>query len=124
MGCDPPVSPSTDSHHLLRRDDQAVLGVLVLLGLVATIGWWVANGGLHGRLVEVDQAEPKSGAFLVDLNRAQWPELAQLPGIGPVLARRIVDSRKTDGPFSTPDDLIRIRGIGPKRLARIRPYLK
>ncbi len=56
----------------------------------------------------------------IDLNRAESIELESLPGIGPALARRILESRIREGPFKTPDDLLRVRGIGPATLARIR----
>jgi len=67
--------------------------------------------------------EPKTARFLVDVNAAEWPELAQLPEVGETLARRIVDSRQQEGPFLDHDDLRRVRGIGPKTLETIRPYL-
>jgi competence protein ComEA len=108
----------------LRRADQAAVAVLVLAGLVSTIGWWVAQGGLQGRMVEIERAEPKTATFEVDLNSADWPELVQLPGIGPTLAKRIVESRETDGPFLDHEDIMRVRGIGPKTLEEVRPYLQ
>lgn len=109
---------------LLRRADQLGVGVLVLAALATTIGWWVSHGGFQGRLLEVERAEPQTARFEVDVNQANWPELAQLPGIGEVLSRRIVESRQTDGPFLDHDDLRRVRGIGPKTLESIRPYLR
>ena len=57
---------------------------------------------------------------LVDLNRAGAEELQSLPGVGPALAQRILDSRRREGPFQMPADLLRVRGIGPATLARIR----
>ena len=48
----------------------------------------------------------------------------QLPGIGPTLAKRIVESRQAAGPFADQDDLRRVRGIGPKTMEQIRPYLR
>jgi competence protein ComEA len=59
----------------------------------------------------------------IDLNRATAPELVRLPGIGPALAERIVTDRESRGPFSSPEALLRVRGIGPKTLDRIRGYL-
>jgi competence ComEA-like helix-hairpin-helix protein len=55
----------------------------------------------------------------VDLNRASAAELESLDGIGPRLAQRIVAAR----PFAGVDDLVRVRGIGEKRLAALRPRL-
>ena len=60
----------------------------------------------------------------MDINSADWPELLQLPGIGETLAHRIVESRQSRGPFADNDDLRRVRGIGPKTLEQIRPYLR
>ncbi len=56
----------------------------------------------------------------VDVNRADESELDQLPGIGPVLAGRIVAERETNGPFSSYLDLQRVRGIGPKTTEGLR----
>jgi competence protein ComEA len=110
---------------LLRRADQAAVAGLVLMALFATFGWWVSQGGLAGRLIELEPARPQTASFQVDINAAEWPELVQLPGIGPTLAQRIVASRQADGPYLDHDDLRRrVRGIGPKTLEKIRPYLR
>ncbi|HIE09936.1 MAG TPA: ComEA family DNA-binding protein [Armatimonadetes bacterium] len=60
----------------------------------------------------------------VNVNTASERELEALPGIGPVLARRIVEHRKEQGPFKGPEDLLAVKGIGPKKLERIRPYIE
>ena len=46
-----------------------------------------------------------------------------MPGVGEVLAKRIVDDREVHGPFRDDSDLRRVRGIGPKTLDGMRPYL-
>ncbi len=115
---------STPPSWLLRRGDQAAVAVLVLAGLASMGAWWIAHGGCRGRLVELERAKPQTARFQVDLNQADWPELVQLPGVGETLARRIVESRRRDGPFVDHEDLKRVRGIGPKTLDRIRPYLR
>jgi competence protein ComEA len=57
----------------------------------------------------------------IDLNRATAEELQRLPGIGPVLAARIVEARKAR-PFTAVADLRTVKGIGAKTLAKIAPY--
>ena len=117
---DTPSRPSW----LIRTADQVGVAVCVAAALAASVGWWIVQGGWQGRLVEFERAEPLTARFEVDLNRAEWPELTLLPGIGETLAQRIVDSRRTDGPFADHDDLRRIHGIGPRTVERIRPYLR
>ena len=124
MSPKPSSEPSARPFWLLRRADQAGVAVLVLAGLAGLVGWWISQGAWQGRLVELDRSEVKTAAFQVDLNTADWPELIQLPGIGETLARRIVDSRTTEGPFADHEDLKRVRGIGPKTLDEVRPYLR
>lgn len=60
----------------------------------------------------------------VDLNRADAVELQTLPGIGPALGRRIVEYRSREGPFESPEALLRVQGIGPATLDRIRSRLR
>jgi len=55
----------------------------------------------------------------VDLNRAGAEELERLPGLGPVLARCILEYREKKGNFKTVQELLRVPGIGPKKLAQI-----
>jgi competence protein ComEA len=109
---------------LLRRRDQFAVALLALAALAGVVCWWMASGGGRGRLIEAEHAPPRRVEFLVDVNSASWPELAQLPGIGETLARRIVDNRRQRGPFTNLDDLVyRVPGIGPKKYRQIKPYL-
>lgn len=56
----------------------------------------------------------------LDLNKATAAELEKLPGIGPVLAARIVSWREAHGPFQSVEDLLAVPGIGPKVLEGLR----
>ena len=56
----------------------------------------------------------------IDLNRANQKDLETLPGVGPALASRILALRDTLGRFRNPDDLVRVRGVGPKTVARLK----
>jgi competence ComEA-like helix-hairpin-helix protein len=55
----------------------------------------------------------------LNVNRAGEEELELLPGIGPRLARRIVEARESIGPFSSPEEFLRVPGIGEKLVERI-----
>jgi competence protein ComEA len=116
--------PNARPAWLLRRADQAAVGGLALAAIVAMAAYWHSQGGGGGRLIEIDREPRRQLEFIVDINRADWPELAQLPEIGESLARRIVEMREARGPYLDHDDLRRVRGIGPKTLDRIRPYLR
>lgn len=61
---------------------------------------------------------------LVNINTAAESELLAIKGIGPVIARRIVEERQLHGPFRTPQDLdARIKGIGPANLQKMLPQI-
>ena len=62
--------------------------------------------------------------LLVDLNQATVAELDQLPGVGPSTARAIIDHRTRNGPFASVDDLLAVRGIGPAKLAELKPFVR
>ncbi|MDH3463022.1 MAG: helix-hairpin-helix domain-containing protein, partial [Acidimicrobiia bacterium] len=61
---------------------------------------------------------------LIDINRADAAELETLPGVGPVLAARIVDYRESVGGFESIEDLLQVAGIGESILASIRELIR
>lgn len=64
-----------------------------------------------------------SAVQIVRINSASAGELQQLPGIGPALAQRIVETRNS-GRFTSADDLLRVPGIGKAKLAKLRNYVE
>jgi competence protein ComEA len=60
----------------------------------------------------------------IDINTASESELTQLPGVGPSLARRIVEYRTANGPFQLPDDLQNVSGIGANKFAKMEPFIR
>src|SRR5438034_1388848 len=74
-------------------------------------------------LTGIDRAEPIAIDFKIDVNRADWPELALMPNIGEQLAKRIVTDRTERGQFHDLAELRRVRGIGPKTLESMKPFL-
>lgn len=74
-------------------------------------------------------AEPKaplssSAARRININTATSSELELLPGIGPAMASRIIEYRKTNGRFRTVEDLDEVKGIGPRTLEKLRPLIR
>jgi competence protein ComEA len=56
----------------------------------------------------------------VDLNTATEEELQTLPGVGPALAKRIVEFRKEHGDFTRVEDLLKVQGIGEKSFEKLK----
>jgi len=81
------------------------------------------------RVKEPRESQRPQGAPLdipadtIDLNRATTDELTRLPGIGPALARRIVDTRDADGPFARVEELERIRGLSLRKVEKLRAFV-
>ena len=61
---------------------------------------------------------------LVNINTASSAELQTLSGIGPSMAQSIIDERTKNGAFASVDDLMRVSGIGEKKLAKSRLHLR
>jgi competence ComEA-like helix-hairpin-helix protein len=76
------------------------------------------------RPVQPRAAAPESSGGRVRVNRAGPDALEALPGVGPVLAERIIAERDRRGGFRTVDDLISVPGIGPVLLERLRPLIQ
>ena len=89
---------------------RRILGVVVFLAALCVIAL-----GLP--------AKKKPPAQPVNINTANSEQLQQVPGIGPATADKILQMRKSYGPFKSVDDLLAIRGLGAKRLDKMRKYL-
>ena len=87
---------------------------------VPTVGEQQAAAAVGG----ADSAAVASGAGssseLVNINTASAAELQTLSGIGPSMAQSIIDERTQNGAFASVDDLMRVSGIGEKKLAKIK----
>lgn len=66
---------------------------------------------------------PAPPAAPLDVNRADVLALSRLPGVSPTLAQRIVEERARRGRFDSPEALRYVLGMGPKKLAAIRPFI-
>lgn len=118
------TSPAEQCEPLLTRTDQRFVLVTVLV-LVACMGiHWIRLSGWGTKPVEITQSAKLDHEFSVEINSGTWVEFMQLEGIGEILARRIVEDREANGPFNTIEDMTRVKGIGKKTLAKMKPHLR
>jgi competence protein ComEA len=122
-----------------ERPEIAALGAVVAALAIVALGQQglrepepeAAVGADHGARARGAPRTPAPVAALValrdgeplDLNCADAATLELLPGVGPALAQRILEHRFTAGRFESVDGLRAVRGVGPKKLAAVRPLL-
>jgi len=116
--------PPTRRQALVARREQVVLAILAI-ALVAGAAFYAAR---HWRVGDeaLEVVSPADGpAFRLNVNTTNWQTLSLVPGLGETLSRRIIEVRDSEfaGKFNTLDDLRKVRGIGPKSLEKLRPYL-
>jgi len=104
----PPRPPELDDVRL-----AAALAAALLAGAVV----------LHAARCDVDAAPASPPRHVVDVNAACAGEIESLPGVGRVLAERIVAERAV-GAFVDADDLRRVPGVGRTTLERLRPFVR
>ncbi|MBR6705839.1 MAG: ComEA family DNA-binding protein [Clostridia bacterium] len=110
-----------------------ILAVSLISGILALFACYTIVKTVSGRQMDVypsfadDGTQPivRSEVFPhgpIDPNTASVRELMQIPGIGQKTAEAIVAEREQNGPFLFPEDLMSVKGIGPKKLESFLPY--
>ena len=102
----------------MGRVHQAALGAGLAAVLIAA-----AAAPVPAAAPKAAEAQ-KSLAAPIDVNAATSDALQAIPGIGAVIAERIVKWREEHGPFQQVDDLMKVQGIGEKLLEKLRPYVR
>ncbi len=110
--------PSNGAARRRTSATRARLAPVLLLGALLTAGLPPAQAA-----EPADDAAPAAAIAPINLNTATVEELQQLRGVGPATAARIVAWREQEGPFKSVDQLMAIKGIGEKTLARFRDRL-
>ena len=105
--------------------------VACTFGLSPLAGTGNAASAEKGAAASIDKTTTTKSATVakkqvphdVNINTADKALLTQLPGIGPVTADSILKYRKANGEFKSIDELTKVKGIGNKTLAKLKPYL-
>lgn len=122
MPASPPRAPTPEP--FIAPAAQTIIAGAVAVCLAATATWLTLAGGFSGQLVDHDAPPAATARFTVNVNTASAVELAQLPGLGPAMAQRIVDHRNAHGDFPSPEALLDVPGVGEATLAAICPHLR
>jgi competence ComEA-like helix-hairpin-helix protein len=111
------MSSATEPTGPPARDVRSLLLLVGMLVLAVVLARW------HTWSI-ASHYSPAYADARIDVNAATAAELAELPGVGEVLAARIVAERRSAGRFRDVDDLVaRVRGLGPASTAELAPRL-
>ena len=104
----------------MKRTETAILLCFVaILIVVNTVNYY-----RRARMKRVSSVLVEQGNIQISINIASNSDLDDLPGIGPVLAERIIRYREQKGRFHSVEELKEVKGIGDKLYAEILPYVK
>ena len=108
----------------LKQTDWIILTIFLTTALFWAFVQLAAPLSLTVKIWQPPLVKTFNSLEPIDLNTATYEQLLALPDIGPVLAQRILDYRQEHGSFKTIDELDNIKGIGPKTLEKLKPYLR
>jgi comEA protein len=106
-----------------QRVTELLLAVVTAAMIVWVICFWSADNSQPVILQQLTIQTLDNTDSLLDLNHATSEELQSLPGIGPVLAQRILDWREENGSFQSVEDVLSVKGIGQATYEKISPYI-
>ena len=118
----------------MRKKAELVSAVLALL-FIAAAAFVCFAGQSEGIVTQypATRAQLESGSGdvdelmpgeTVDINSADAGRLMLLPGIGEAIADRVIEYRRENGPFASPEDIMRVSGIGEAKFAAIEEYIR
>ena len=104
---------------------KIIIFIVMILALGTGLNYIKKQIPQAERFLAITEAPQKLLAVpKIDINNADEQTLCSLPGIGPAISRRIIEYRNKNGSFKSPQDIINVKGIGKKKLAKMLPYLK
>jgi competence protein ComEA len=118
-----PTAKATESALPSLPPNHRFLKTCLFAAMLMLTGQWLWLSAQRPEPLPWQHGSSFTNFFQVDVNNATWVEWIQLKGIGETMAHRIVAERDINGPFDSVDDLLRVNGIGPSTLEKIRPWL-
>jgi comEA protein len=88
----------------------------------SSLGMWVQKDSV-GMIIQTKDAALLENLFPLNINTATQKELECIPTVGPGKATSIIEFRNQNGSFGAVEDLLKIKGIGPATLDKLRPYI-
>ena len=124
----------------MKKQNITIFLIITLIFVSFTIGFFLGRNSNHETIhisalpsepshnISIQASNPIEStvatvSYPLELNTASLEELSSLPGIGPVLAERILRYRDVYGPFERPEELLNVEGIGSKKLEAILDYI-
>ena len=108
---------------LFAGSEQNFLVMFLVIALIGVALWGQRHSTQVDQPIDIDRRSAQAATFQVDLNRATWMEISNLPGIGDQLAHEIVAYRRRVGGFADNESIQLVSGIGPRTYQRIAPFL-
>lgn len=103
----------------MKKYEGIILGIFIIVLIsINIIGYFNKKHRQKSYELVIEQERMQ-----ISLNHAALDELDDLPGIGPVLAAKIIAYRERYGPFSAVEDVKKVKGIGDKLFKKIMPYI-
>lgn len=121
-----PEQPSADVRASLERQDS-LFAEHASRPTTSSIAGAETSTDSNGDAPVNDGRQPDasgvSSASRIDINVADVRTFERLPGIGPATAKKIVEHRDRHGPFGRAEDLLKVKGIGPKKFEQLRQFI-
>jgi len=114
----------------LTRQERIVVAFLIINALIGlgVVYFKKTHPQIDTKITSSEFDQKRSSriskkTFPIDINTAPTEQFMLLPGIGPALAKRIIDYRELNGPFNKVDEIKHVKGIGPTKFSKIKDYL-